>query len=62
MADVVKEFPHLEILQMASFGCGLDAITTDAVEEILEEDNQLYTWIKWMKSVILVPHVLTSFT
>lgn len=45
-ADVVKKYPHLELLQVTSFGCGLDAITTDAVEEILEEDNQLYTWIK----------------
>ena len=45
-ADVVKEIPQLELLQVASFGCGLDAITTDAVQEILEENNQLYTWIK----------------
>ncbi len=45
-ADVVKKYQHLELLQVTSFGCGLDAITTDAVEEILEEDNQLYTWIK----------------
>lgn len=45
-ADVVKKHPHLELLQVTSFGCGLDAITTDAVEEILEEENQLYTWIK----------------
>lgn len=45
-ADVVKMYPQLELLQVTSFGCGLDAITTDAVEEILEEDDQLYTWIK----------------
>lgn len=45
-ADVVKKYKHLELLQLTSFGCGLDAITTDAVEEILEEDHQLYTWIK----------------
>ncbi|MFS8630231.1 MAG: 2-hydroxyacyl-CoA dehydratase, partial [Bacillales bacterium] len=45
-ADVVKKYKHLELLQVTSFGCGLDAITTDAVEEILEEANQLYTWIK----------------
>ncbi|XTP56774.1 acyl-CoA dehydratase activase-related protein [Niallia sp. Krafla_26] len=45
-ADVVKKHKHLELLQVTSFGCGLDAITTDAVEEILEEDHQLYTWIK----------------
>jgi predicted CoA-substrate-specific enzyme activase len=45
-ADVVKKYPQLELLQVTSFGCGLDAITTDAVEEILEEGHQLYTWIK----------------
>ncbi|MBL4953112.1 2-hydroxyacyl-CoA dehydratase [Neobacillus sp. YIM B02564] len=45
-ADVVKKEPCLELLQVTSFGCGLDAITTDAVQEILEESNQLYTWIK----------------
>jgi len=45
-ADVVKKYPQLELLQLTSFGCGIDAITTDTVEEILAEDNQLYTWIK----------------
>ena len=45
-ADVVKREPNLELLQLVSFGCGLDAITTDAVQEILDEENQLYTWIK----------------
>ncbi|MDP4083729.1 MAG: acyl-CoA dehydratase activase-related protein [Bacillota bacterium] len=45
-AEVVKEIPELELLQVTSFGCGLDAITTDAVQEILEEKHQLYTWIK----------------
>lgn len=45
-AEVVKEHPNLELLHITSFGCGLDAITTDAVQEILENGNQLYTWIK----------------
>jgi predicted CoA-substrate-specific enzyme activase len=45
-AEVVKMYPQLELLQVTSFGCGLDAITTDAVEAILEGDHQLYTWIK----------------
>lgn len=45
-ADVVNDYPQLELLQITSFGCGLDAITTDAVEAILEENHQLYTWIK----------------
>ena len=29
-----------------SFGCGLDAVTTDEVEEILENSNKLYTVLK----------------
>jgi predicted CoA-substrate-specific enzyme activase len=45
-AEVVKKYSCLELLQVTSFGCGLDAITTDAVEEILGENGQLYTWIK----------------
>ncbi|HJV17795.1 MAG TPA: acyl-CoA dehydratase activase-related protein, partial [Bacillales bacterium] len=45
-AEVVKMYPQLEMLQVTSFGCGLDAITTDAVEAILEGEHQLYTWIK----------------
>ncbi len=45
-ADVVKANKQLELLQVTSFGCGLDAITTDAVAEILAEDHRLYTWIK----------------
>lgn len=45
-ADVVKETPQLELLQVVSFGCGIDAITTDTVKDILDEKGQLYTWIK----------------
>lgn len=45
-ADVIKENRQLELLHVTSFGCGLDAITTDAVAEILAENHQLYTWIK----------------
>lgn len=45
-AEAVKEHPNLELVQMTSFGCGLDAITTDAVQEILERGHKLYTWIK----------------
>ncbi|MBP3038281.1 2-hydroxyacyl-CoA dehydratase [Bacillaceae bacterium Marseille-Q3522] len=45
-AEVVKENENLELLQITSFGCGLDAITTDAVQEILENSQKLYTWIK----------------
>ena len=37
---------NLELVQINSFGCGLDAITTDQVEEILTSFNKMYTLIK----------------
>ena len=42
-ADVVRRTNCLELVQLNSFGCGLDAITSDQVQEILEEGNKLYT-------------------
>ena len=36
----------IELVQLNSFGCGLDAVTTDQVEEILRNNNKLYTLIK----------------
>ncbi len=36
----------LELVQLNSFGCGLDAVTTDQVAEILEGSNKLYTVLK----------------
>ena len=36
----------VELVQLNSFGCGVDAITTDQVEEILRKSNKLYTVIK----------------
>ncbi len=36
----------LELIQLNSFGCGLDAVTTDQVSEILERSNKLYTLLK----------------
>ena len=36
----------LELIQLNSFGCGLDAVTTDQVNEILEKSNKLYTVLK----------------
>ncbi len=38
--------PDVELVQLVSFGCGVDAITTDEVRRILEENNKLYTQIK----------------
>ncbi|MCL2766475.1 MAG: 2-hydroxyacyl-CoA dehydratase, partial [Peptococcaceae bacterium] len=36
----------LELVQLNSFGCGLDAITTDQVQDILQQNNKNYTLIK----------------
>jgi len=36
----------LDCLQLVSFGCGLDAVTTDQVKEILEKKNKIYTSLK----------------
>ena len=38
--------PELELVQLTSFGCGLDAVTSDQVQEILEQSGKLYTLLK----------------
>ncbi len=45
-ADVVSHYPNIELVNLNSFGCGLDAIITDQTEEILKRNNKLYTTIK----------------
>ena len=45
-ASFVTTQPRLELVQLNSFGCGLDAITTDQVQEILESKGKLYTLLK----------------
>ncbi len=45
-AEFVCTRKDLELIQLNSFGCGLDAITTDQVSEILKKANKLYTLIK----------------
>jgi len=45
-ADAIAKYDNLEFVQLNSFGCGLDAITTDQVEEILNVNDRLYTTIK----------------
>ncbi len=45
-ARFVRNRDDLELLQLNSFGCGLDAVTTDQVSEILEGSNKLYTLLK----------------
>ena len=47
-ADFVAhlEHPQLELIQLNSFGCGLDAVTIDQVREILDQYRKLHTVIK----------------
>ncbi|MBR3375421.1 MAG: 2-hydroxyacyl-CoA dehydratase, partial [Firmicutes bacterium] len=45
-ANVVEDMPDVELVQLNSFGCGVDAVTTDEVMELLESANKLYTLIK----------------
>ncbi|MCL1866931.1 MAG: acyl-CoA dehydratase activase-related protein, partial [Oscillospiraceae bacterium] len=45
-ATIVSRKPSLELVQLNSFGCGLDAVTTDQVQEMLEESGRLYTLLK----------------
>ena len=45
-AEFAVENDDVELVQLVSFGCGLDAITTDEVKDILERDGKLYTQIK----------------
>jgi len=45
-AEFVCGCSDLELVQMFSFGCGLDAVTTDQVQEILEGSGKLYTVLK----------------
>ena len=40
------ENPDVQLVQLVSFGCGVDAITTDEVRRILEGSGKLYTQIK----------------
>lgn len=45
-AHIVGANECLELVQLNSFGCGLDAITTDEVQEILRSFGKLYTCLK----------------
>lgn len=45
-AAFVRKSPNLELVQINSFGCGLDAITSDQVSELLEDGGKIYTSIK----------------
>ena len=45
-ANFVKTRNDLDLIQLNSFGCGLDAVTTDEVYEILERSGKIYTCLK----------------
>jgi predicted nucleotide-binding protein (sugar kinase/HSP70/actin superfamily) len=45
-ARYAAEHDDTELVQLVSFGCGIDAITTDEVRSILEDAGKLYTQIK----------------
>ncbi len=45
-ANFVKTREDLDLIQLNSFGCGLDAVTTDEVYEILERSGKIYTCLK----------------
>ncbi|MDR2202259.1 MAG: 2-hydroxyacyl-CoA dehydratase [Clostridiales bacterium] len=45
-AGAVRRDENLELVQLNSFGCGLDAVTADQVQELLDEAGKLYTVLK----------------
>ncbi len=45
-ANFVKTQDNLDLIQLNSFGCGLDAVTTDCVNDILSKSGKIYTCLK----------------
>ena len=45
-ASFVKTQDNLDLIQLNSFGCGLDAVTTDQVSDILTRSGKIYTVLK----------------
>jgi len=45
-AEFVTNQPDMQLVQLVSFGCGIDAITSDEVRSILESKGKLYTQLK----------------
>src|SRR5699024_1610068 len=45
-ARYIKDQKDMNLVQLVSFGCGIDAITTDEVRELLESQGKIYTQIK----------------
>ena len=45
-ASFVSGEPNIELIQLNSFGCGLDAVTSDQVGQILENNGKIFTTLK----------------
>ena len=45
-AEFVKTRDDLDLIQLNSFGCGVDAVTTDQVQDILSASGKIYTCLK----------------
>lgn len=45
-ANFVAKKENAQIIQLVSFGCGIDAITTDEIREIIERNGKIYTQLK----------------
>ena len=45
-AKYIADKPDMNLVQLVSFGCGLDAVTTDETRAILEAEKKIYTLIK----------------
>ncbi len=45
-ATYIAQQKDIELVQLVSFGCGLDAVTTDEVREILRREDKIYTELK----------------
>lgn len=45
-SSFVSKQKNIELIQLNSFGCGLDAVTSDQVKDILEKNNKIYTCLK----------------
>ncbi len=45
-ANYIKTTENLDLIQLNSFGCGLDAVTTDCVNDILSKSGKIYTVLK----------------
>ena len=51
-AHYVVENKDMNLIQLVSFGCGIDAITSDEVRDILKDGNKFILKSKLMKLII----------